>query len=315
MMLTAIGNNERGCFMNFGCIVVTFNRLDKLKLCLAKYAEEIFKPKYILVVNNASTDGTTEYLSEWEKIPEGFDKLVLNLSENIGGSGGFYTGFKESLNLDAEWIMVADDDAYPEKGMFANLAKVLNSVDPMTTAIVSTSVIQHGVIGSEHRRNIIQQGFDVIDTPVSASEYEKDYFICNATSYVGSVINKHFLKQVGLPRKDYFIWYDDTEHTLRLSRVGKSICIPKLKMIHLSDEGHYGLSWKTYYGRRNRLDCFNRLFPKGKYYRYFVFLGKAIFCPLIGKSFVESKVRLAAFYDAYKGNFGIHAVYRPGWKP
>ena len=40
--------------------------LEKLKIALKSYEKQSFKPQYILVVNNNSTDGTLEYLKEWK---------------------------------------------------------------------------------------------------------------------------------------------------------------------------------------------------------------------------------------------------------
>ena len=41
---------------------------------------------------------------------------------------------------------------------------------------------------------------------------------------------------------------------------------------------------------------------------------KAICCPLKGKSFMETKMRLQGIKDGILGKFGKHLKYRPGWK-
>ena len=48
--------------MKIGVILVTFNRLDKLKIALECYEKQTHKPEYIYVINNHSTDGTDAYL-------------------------------------------------------------------------------------------------------------------------------------------------------------------------------------------------------------------------------------------------------------
>ena len=45
--------------MDICAVIVTFNRLEK---ALKKYEEQTKRPKYLLVVNNNSSDGTMEYL-------------------------------------------------------------------------------------------------------------------------------------------------------------------------------------------------------------------------------------------------------------
>ena len=50
--------------MKFGVVLVTYNRLDKLKIALECYEKQKYLPKNIIVVNNASTDGTKEFLDK-----------------------------------------------------------------------------------------------------------------------------------------------------------------------------------------------------------------------------------------------------------
>ena len=59
--------------MKIGVVIVTYNRLDKLKIALKSYENQKIKPKYILVVNNNSTDGTKEYLDSWKQEEAGIE--------------------------------------------------------------------------------------------------------------------------------------------------------------------------------------------------------------------------------------------------
>ena len=111
-------------------IIVTFNRKELLLRCLEAVKKQSFTPKSILIVDNASTDGTFEFLVEKEAIGRNnieTDKLIevshgqhsikyYRLSSNKVGAGGFYTGLKlahESGEYDAYWLM--DDDGYPSE--------------------------------------------------------------------------------------------------------------------------------------------------------------------------------------------------------
>ena len=53
--------------MKLGVVLVTFNRLDKLKISLDCYEKQTIKPDYVIVVNNNSSDGTTEFLQDLDK--------------------------------------------------------------------------------------------------------------------------------------------------------------------------------------------------------------------------------------------------------
>lgn len=300
---------------DIGCVIVTFNRLDKLKKTLQSYAGQSLLPQYLIVVNNASTDGTKEYLESWKNKSEGFTKIVIHSEVNLGGSGGFYLGQQEAVEQRAGWIMIADDDAYPESNYLEGMQHYINTHDPQKISIVCGKVIQQGNSYNFHRGRW-KSGWSLsFYTAVDKEDYKKDEFYPDFVSYVGIVINKEKLEEVGLVNKDIFIWYDDTEHTYRLSKVGKIVCIPRFSIIHDVDETHNGLSWKTYYWYRNTLEFYKKQFPL----RYPILLGllfgKTFLCPLKGKSLTEVKIRFAAIRDSLLNHMGKNEIYKPGWKP
>ena len=70
-------------------MIVTFNRLEKLRKALVCFEQQEVVPVFLLIVDNHSTDGTIEYLQKWEKENGRFERRVLYLDANIGGSGGY----------------------------------------------------------------------------------------------------------------------------------------------------------------------------------------------------------------------------------
>ncbi|VTN35485.1 glycosyl transferase [Klebsiella pneumoniae] len=94
--------------MKYTALIVTFNRLGKLK----KTVEETLKLEFtnIVIVNNGSTDGTQAWLSSIVDTRV----IVLTLAENTGGAGGFKTGSQYICEqLASDWVFFYDDDAYP----------------------------------------------------------------------------------------------------------------------------------------------------------------------------------------------------------
>ena len=259
--------------MKIGVVIVTYNRLEKLKIALESYEKQNVKPKYILVVNNNSNDGTKEYLEQWKEENSNIEKLILNLDKNTGGSGGFYQGLKHSLELDSEWVWVADDDAYPQEDAFEIAQKYIekhkDSKVELSAICGTVFKSDRTTIDCSHRRRIYTTVFNRIAQPYSKpKDYEQDEFEINGFSYVGTMINKEKLKQTELTKKDYFIYYDDTEHSYRLSKLGKIVCIPSIKVVH--DAPHSEMSeivkWKLYYLVRNTLDFVKNNFDE-KYFK------------------------------------------------
>src|SRR5690606_7930067 len=70
-------------------VIVTYSRLAKLETVLASVDAQTARPEWIVVVDNASTDGTGAYLAGRDDIA-GF--VVLSLPTNTGGAGGFSAG-------------------------------------------------------------------------------------------------------------------------------------------------------------------------------------------------------------------------------
>lgn len=303
--------------MNIGVVIVTYNRINKLKETLIQFSQQTKAPSYILIINNASIDGTKEFLEDWQKQKVNYKKIVLNLNENTGGSGGFYKGLKASLDLEADWVWVSDDDAIPDSDALEKAYQYLNShsADWENISAICGQVINCGKVDTNHRKSYITQGVNIKEYPIPQEMYKKDQFELNAFSYVGTIINRNKMKQVGITRKEYFIWWDDTEHSLRLSKVGKIICIPAIRIHHDIGEEKSTLSWKSYYGYRNMTDMYRRHMP---WFCFLYFASKVIiktsFFSILKKNVHENRILKEAFWDAIKQNFGLHPVYRPGWK-
>lgn len=51
---------------DYAVVVVTYNRLELLKECLKQVENQTVPAQKIIVVDNASTDGTAEYLREYK---------------------------------------------------------------------------------------------------------------------------------------------------------------------------------------------------------------------------------------------------------
>lgn len=303
--------------MDIGVVIVTYNRKEKLMETLNQFSRQTKGPLYVMVVNNASTDQTEEILKTWQKEKESFEKIVLNLELNTGGSGGFHEGLKKSLSLGAEWVWVSDDDAVPEPDAIEAASNYLEKSKESLRDIsaICGQVINYGKIDTNHRKNYISKGIRILEKPIPEEEYKKEAFEINAFSYVGTIISRDKMRQAGVTLKEYFIWWDDTEHSLRLSKLGKIICVPGIRVHHDVGSSKFEVTWKTYYGFRNMTDMYRRHMPR-RCFAYFSLrvIVKIAFFLIVKKNVTEIMILKKAFLDALKGNFGIDPIYRPGWK-
>ena len=230
--------------MTIAAVVVTYNRLSLLKECLEAISLQTCKVNSIIVVNNATTDGTTEYLQQLD------DKqiVVKSLEKNIGGAGGFAEGIAiaTKMNVDAIWIM--DDDTIPQTDALEHLVYILNQHE--NTGFVNSKVVWTD--GNIHQMNI--PGY------VHHDDLGGGLYAIRSASFVSLLVPSKIVREVGLPYREFFIWVDDAEFTARIVKAGHKGYLTTSSVVVHKTATNYGASiktatpeaaWKFYYYMRN----------------------------------------------------------------
>lgn len=313
--------------MNLGqrvtVVLVTFNRLEKLKIALSCYEKQTYKIEKIIIVDNCSTDGTIDFLKKWLDSKTNFDKEVVYLSENTGGAGGFGAGMEHALNLvnsmqlKTDWILVSDDDAFPNDDAIEKMIAYYQKqeVEKQNEIVaLSSAVVNHGQIHESHRSRIEKDFFRIRFVGVDKKYYNTDGFEIDLFSYVGTMIKVSALKNVGTTLRDLFIYGDDNEHSLRLGKIGKLLCVPASVFVHDTPGVETRkIGWHNYYNRRNQLYILKEYFPL----RYFInrfFKRYILDISILSKNTSEEKKLFkTAQMDALKNKLGKHPVYKPGF--
>lgn len=261
--------------VNVVAVIVTHNQVRKLKQAYRATCREPLAG--IVIVNNASTDGTREWLESLQNP----NLTIIHSSENTGGAGGFHEGFKCALQkYIPDWIVCFDDDAYPEKGA---IKKFIHSKYPGDVgAVVSAVFLPNGDISEMNRPSIdpftnwhiaiqiIKKGtaaFHVGDKHYRA----KVQIDVDAGSFVGLFIRAEAINQkIGLPQKMFFLYGDDTIYTLLLRKAGYRLLFdPGLIFIHdtISVKDRkiiYKPLWRIFYSYRNGLEIYRLV--SGKFF-------------------------------------------------
>lgn len=253
-------------------LVVTHNRQDHLRLTLTRLLAEPVDA--VLVVDNASTDGTAALL---RSIPD--PRLhVLPLAQNSGGAGGFEAGLREvQRRFDPDWCVLMDDDARPEPG---TLRRFLTQADSLAKAgfqaVAAGVFYPDGLLCEMNRpwRNPFwhladfgrtlfggRAGFHVKDTDYDATEP----MAIDGTSFVGFFLSREGLRRGGFPDGSLFIYADDVIYTLNfVKRGGRIAFAPWLRFEHDCTTYIRGARrmhspiWKVYYAYRNALLAYRR---------------------------------------------------------
>ncbi len=228
-------------------VVVTCNRKELLKECVDALLQ-CRRDCDIMVIDNASTDGTDSFMRDWLKnnrhcnvknqnsnLSAGYIRYV-RLKENTGGAGGFSKGIREGIRRKYKYIWIMDDDTIVNK---TTLDELKNAVDKTKGDFGYLSSDAVWTDGKPCRMNI--QHYDGSRFNAAYKLLGDGIIPIKSATFVSLFINSEAVLSCGLPYKEYFIWGDDKEYTLRLSgeyacyRVKNSKVLHKMKNNNGSD--------------------------------------------------------------------------------
>lgn len=249
--------------MKIAALIVTYNRLEKLKKCWA--AVEPLSFHEIVIVDNASTDATSDWLNSLND-----PRLKIISSEvNDGGAGGFYRGSEWiALNSTPDWVLFFDDDAYPDSTL---LEKFVAS-DRQNAQAIATCVLD--TRGARCKMNIPWKKIpntvsDLLHYSGKNSEFEAVEFVSTeiqAFSFVGVFVAFDTLKETyKFINKSLFIYFDDVFYSWKLHIEGcKLLYNPDLVFHHdVVESSSAMMPWKIYYLARNLISS-RYIFPDKK---------------------------------------------------
>lgn len=238
-------------------VVVTYNRKGQLRRTVARLLEE--GVDHLVVVDNASTDGTREWLATLD------DPRLhpIRCRRNQGGAGGFERGLRAArAQFDPDWYVVMDDDARPHPGAIDRFRRLVaeraraqaagpaagleqaaaaraaghpESARPRPWEALAGGVYYpDGEICEMNRpsrnpfwcrRSFLRTlfsgraGFHVADHDYGA----QSPLPIDAASFVGLFLSRGAIERVGYPEGELFIYGDDVLYTLGLTRAGGRI--------------------------------------------------------------------------------------------
>ena len=220
-------------------VVVTHNRLDKLKATLARLLDSpAGELAAVVVADNASSDGTAEWLAAQQD-----PRLdICTSATNRGGAGGFEMGMRRAMEHHApDWLAVMDDDGRPAPGGLAAFHALPMHQQPAAAAdgggwdaVAAAVYFPDGRICEMNRpsRNPFWHGREFLRTlfgggrsgfHVQPSDYEGAGMQIDVTSFVGFFISADAVRRIGYPDPELFIYGDDGLYTLGLTKSGGRI--------------------------------------------------------------------------------------------
>jgi rhamnopyranosyl-N-acetylglucosaminyl-diphospho-decaprenol beta-1,3/1,4-galactofuranosyltransferase len=227
-------------------VIVTYNRRELLEECLTAVAGQSSPPERVVVVDNASTDGTAALVRE--RFPE-ID--LVSLPENEGSSGGFAEGIQRALEGGHDWVWTLDDDTIPEHVALEELLDAAEKLAPQRPVALASKVVWTD--GALHPMNYSTPRVQRMDDFVWS--VESGYVDIRYSTFISLLVSADACRRHGLPRADFFIWSDDVEWTARLLREERGFLVPGSVALHKTATAHTAPAFgdRFYYAVRNGL--------------------------------------------------------------
>lgn len=224
-------------------VFVTYNRSDLLRDTLTALAKSTRPVDEVIVVDNASSDGTAEMLAA--EFP---DVTHLPLASNTGAAGGFAAGLRAAEAHGHDWAWLFNDDDHPLPEALETMLGRLPELPRRTAMFASWLIDDTGAVarlGSGWRNRRLP----LVEPPADRSPYPVDVLI-----FAGALVNTAAVRELGLPKAEYFMMWEEMEYCIRARRAGWAVYIlpePLVATLHVG--AATAPPWRLYYQSRNHL--------------------------------------------------------------
>ncbi len=302
-------------------LIVTYNRKEYLVKTIEALLGQTRKPEKILIFDNNSSDGTCDYLSELGYIGNKFAgayspnircdieiEYYLN-GENEGGSGGFHKGIQMAMNYRPDYIWAMDDDVLPDDKCLELLLGKMSDKNRICIPSRNDANYTDYAITAVNMSNPFLTTVESRKKMVKASDIDSDSIAVQDMPFEGPLISTDLIKEIGLPLKELFIFYDDSEYAYRASLKTEILYVKDAilhKQIIPSASRNRLMGWRAYYAFRNQY-WFDRKYGNNAFVKYLRPLMRHLdLCirAIIRRKWTNLRVLRAAYYDGTRNLLG-----------
>ena len=232
-------------------IILNTNRCVDTLACLASLEQSTYENKSVIVLDNASSDGSVE------AIRSSFPSVqIIHLQENLGYAGNNNVGIQSALDQCCDWVFVLNEDTIQAPDCLNQMVAVGESdpqigiLGPMVYHFDEPNIIQT----AGGRLDRFWDGSHLAQNEPDQGQYRKPHTV-DWISGCAILIRRKLIEQVGMLDERFFYYWEETEWCLRASKERWLIVhVPQSKLWHKGVQRDYNPKpTVTYYGTRNHL--------------------------------------------------------------
>ncbi|HAT39078.1 glycosyltransferase family 2 protein [Polynucleobacter necessarius] len=242
-------------------ILINWNNYQDTLECIQAIQDSTYKNILIIVVDNNSQNNSVQILKENSK-----DIQLILSNENTGFTGGNNIGISFATKMNADLILVLNNDTLVDKSAIEELVLATKLYDDV--GIFTPKILFHpdrhlvwsaGTIYDEKKLMGLNFGYKNIDSPEHNNIRDLDYAVGCAL-----LIRSSVFKKIGVLTEDYFATWEDVDFGLRAKKAGVRILyIPSSTIWHKESSSSGGMDSPqyVYYQTRSAL-VFQRRWAK-----------------------------------------------------
>jgi rhamnopyranosyl-N-acetylglucosaminyl-diphospho-decaprenol beta-1,3/1,4-galactofuranosyltransferase len=199
-------------------VTVAYNAVKVLPLQMDALLRQGRQLQEIIVVDNASSDGTGALVAE--RYPH---VTLLRMPENLGIGAGLAAGLRyAALERSHDWVWTFDQDSVPDDIALGELLDGVASLQDAEGDVgIAAALPVHKETGICYPPLFWRDGF----VAPSAELLQKPIWFADLVISSGSMVRRDVVKRIGLPRTDLFMYFVDFEYCLRARSHGYKIVV------------------------------------------------------------------------------------------
>ncbi len=237
-------------------IILNTSRREDTLACIRTLQANTYGNKVIVVLDNASTDGSPEAIRR--AFP---DVQVMLLEKNLGYAGNNNVGIVHAMQKGAEWVLVLNEDTLLDPDCLRLMVEAgerdpkIGIVGPLVYHADEPTVIQ----SAGGRLGPYWESIHIGQNEPDQEQFREPLDV-EWVSGCAIMVRRGVIDDVGMLDERFFYYWEETEWCMRATRAGwKILNAPAAKLWHKGVKRDYkpGPS-VSYYGTRNRFLTFSK---------------------------------------------------------